>query len=139
MNYKTVFTYQVLCDLWMNIWIWVKRLNLVITTTKLSLTRLCRQSDRLYNKMAIPTANRLSHERLNNTNIIISSINYAISRVLLVLSHLAQWHNVLAFRTSGTIWDLRDLREHPGKLRHFRDDPLACWHTSGMLAYMLAQ
>ena len=22
----------------------------------------------------------------------------------------------------------------PGKHRHFRDDPLACWHTSGMLA-----
>ena len=50
--------------------------------------------------------------------------NYTISTVLWILSHLAQWHNVLAFRTSGT----------SGKLRHFWNDPLACWHTSGMLA-----
>ena len=69
---------------------------------------------------------------LNNANIIISSKNYAISTVLCILSHLAQWH-VLAFRTSGTFWDLREPQGCPGKLSHFRDDPLACWHTSGML------
>ena len=135
MNYKTVFTYQVLCDLWMNKRIWVKRLNTVIAITKPSLTRLCGQSDRLNNKMAIPTANRPSHERLNNANIIISSKNYAISTVLWVLSHLAQWHNVLAFRTSGTLWDLWEAQTllgwPSGMLAH-------SWHA-GTLAHMLAQ
>ena len=83
--------------------------------------------------LTVPTAKRPSHERKNNANIIISSKNYAISTVLQVLGHLAQWHNVLAFRTSGTFWDLREPQGHPGKLRYFRDDPLACWHTSAML------
>ena len=32
--YETDFSYQVLCDLWMNKWIWVKRLNLVHVKTK---------------------------------------------------------------------------------------------------------
>ena len=33
------------------------------------------------------------------------------------------------------IWDLWEPQGHPGKLSHFRDDPLAHWHTSGMLAH----
>ena len=112
---------------------WVKRLNLVHVKrlNQHSLHRL----HRLYTFLTVPTANRPSHERLNNANIIISSKNYAISTVLWVLSHLAQWHNVLAFRTSGTSGNLREPQEHAGKFSHFRDDPLACWHTSGMLAH----
>ena len=60
---------------------------------------------------------------------------WAISTVLWILSHLAQWHNVLTFRTSRTAGTSR---KHPGKHKHFKDDPLACWHTSGM-AGTLAQ
>ena len=83
--------------------------------------------------MVIHTANRPSHER---ENIQISSLQgktMCISTVLWVLSHLAQWHNVLAFRTSRTSGTSRKC---PGKHRHFRDDPLACtgtllacWHS----------
>ena len=48
-----------------------------------------------------------------------------------VLSHLAQWHNVLAFRTSGTLWDLWEAQTllgwPSGMLAH--SGMLACWHT----------
>ena len=135
--YKTVFTYQ---D---TVWFmneqtnkWVKRLNLQYLPWLNQVYRLNRQSDRLNIKMAIHTANRLSHERLNNTNIIISSKNYTISTVLWVLSHLAQWHNVLVFRTSRTS---RNFREPQGMSREAQTSSemtlwhagtlLACWHT----------
>ena len=105
---------------------WLKRLNLVHVKTKPTVLVDCKTFlDSTHSQKAITW-------EVKQAIIIISSKNYAISTVLWVLSHLAQWHNVLAFRTSRTS---RNLREHPGKLRHFRDDPLACWHTSGMLAH----
>ena len=57
-----------------------------------------------------------------------------MSKVLWVLSHLAQWHNVFAFRTSRTSGTSR---KRPGKHKHFRDDhdPLACWHISHTMAW----
>ena len=54
---------------------------------------------------------------------------------------LCQNYSLLGFEPSGTVASCLDLSGHlgllvcPGKLRHFRDDPLACWHTSGMLAH----
>ena len=114
---------------------WIKRLNLVIATTKPNLIRLCRQSDRLYNKMAIPTANRLSHERSNNANIIISSKNYAISTVLWILSHLAQWHSGTMswpsghLGTSGNLRDIQGSSVTSGKTLWHAGTLLACWHT----------
>ena len=52
---------------------------------------------------------------------------WAISTVLWCLSHLAQWHNVLAFRTSRTSG------KHPGKHRHFR---MTLWHAGTLLAWL---
>ena len=49
-------------------------------------------------------------------------------------------YSLVGFEPSGTVapylglQDIWDFWKHPLKLRHFRDDPLACWHTSGMLA-----
>ena len=79
--------------------------------------------------MAIHTANRPSHERLNNTNIIISNKNYAISTVLWV------------FEPSGTvaqhlglqdIWDLlgpQGSSDTSGMTLWHAGTLLACWHT----------
>ena len=70
---------------------------------------------------------------ITHKNIIITSNQAcAICTVLWILSHLAQWHNVLAFRTSKTSGTSR---KHSWKHKHFRDDPLACWHTSGMMVH----
>ena len=84
--------------------------------------------------MVTNTANDPSHERVKHTKPSLQ-INLSISTVLWVLSHLAQWHNVLAFKTSRSAGTSRKYLE---KHKHFRDDPLACWYTSGM-AGMLAQ
>ena len=65
--------------------------------------------------MVTNTANRPSHEReINQYHHNKQKPNHEYSLVKLDCCHLAQWHNVWAFRTSD---------EH-------LDDPLACWHTS---------
>ena len=80
--------------------------------------------------MVTNTANRPSHEREKHTKIIITNKSYTISTVLQVLSHLAQWHNILAFRTSRTAGTSR---KHPGKHRHFW---MTLWHAGTPLAHL---
>ena len=79
--------------------------------------------------LTVPTAKRPSRERLNNTNIIISSKNCAISSVLWVLSQRAQWHNVLAFRTSGTSRNVQGSSDTSGMTLWHTGTLVACWHT----------
>ena len=109
-----------------------QRLIILSSITKPSLIRLYKIDYKIDFKqlMVTNTANRPSHERENNQ----------ISSLPMNLNHM---YSLVEFEPSGSVaqcqglQDIWDICNHPGKLSHFKDDPLACWHTgstSGMLA-----
>ena len=86
---------------------------------------------RLYN-LTIPTANRLSHERFNNTNIIISSKNYAISTVLWISEPSGTVAQCLGFQD---IWDIREPQGTSGDVQGSSvTSGMTLWHAGTLLA-----
>ena len=87
--------------------------------------------------METNTANRPPHEREKHTQISSLQINLS-HKYSLVDFELPSGTVAQCQWPSGHLETAGTSRKHPGKHKHFRDDPLACWQTSGM-AGTLAQ